>query len=233
MQHKHKSLLVGVSVLIATVFSFSLLTAQEMDEPNLFFVNHILAGMAEQDVFLATDDGMVQRIPGDVPLASIGQPLYTTAEAQEHDPFALSENPLGPFEMGSEMGITLGNWLKAGGTGTYTVDGDVAQIELVLNNLVPNGVYTAWCSVAILPPEVMITDLACGADDGSENTFTANEQGNATFSVSTDALPPTTETSLSMVALAYHSDGNTYGAHPGDFGANSHVHILAVIPPME
>ena len=231
MQYKHKSLLIGISVIVVAIFSFSLLTAQEMDEPNLIFVNHILAGMAEQDVYLATDDGMVQRIPGDVPLASIGESIYAAAETQEHDPFALGETPLGPFEMGTELGITLGDWLKAGGTGTYAVEDDVAQIELVFDNLVPGGVYTTWCSVVALPPESTVVDSAC-AQDVSENAFTADENGHATFSVTAAALPSTTETSLSMVVLAYHSDGNTYGEHPGDFGFNSHVHIFAIIPPV-
>lgn len=233
MQQKYKYFVVIGAILAVTILGFSSLSAQDMEESNLFFVNHILMGLAEQDVYMATEDGMVQRIPGDVPLASIGQPLYTAAEAQEHDPFALGEAPLGPFEMGGELGVTLGDWLKAEGHGSYTLDGDMAQIELTLHNLVPNGVYTAWCSVAALPPERMITDIACGAADGSENMFTADGNGDATFSVMANALPSTTDTSLSMVALAYHSDGNTYGAHPGDFGFNSHVQIIAIIPPME
>lgn len=233
MQYKYKYLMVILSIFILSIPGLSLVTAQDMDDQNLFFVNHILAGMAEADVYMATDDGMVMRVPGDAPIASIGQPLYAAAEAQEHDPFALGDNPLGPFEMGAELGITLGDWLKAEGHGSYTLDGDMAQIELTLHNLVPNGVYTAWCSIVTVPPEHTITDTACGVGDGSDNMFVADDNGDVAFSVTTPALPPTTDASMSMVALAYHSDGNTYGAHPGDFGLNSHVHVFAVIPPME
>ena len=233
MQYKHKNLMIAFSLIVVSLLAISLLSAQDMEEPNLVFVNHILAGMTEQDVYLIAEEGMVQRIPGDVPLSSIGQPLYLAAEAQEHDPFGLGDEPLGPFAMGAEVGMTLGDWLKAGGTGSYTLNGDVVQIELDLNNLVPNGVYTVWCSIVTTPPAHTITDYPCGAEDGSDNMFTADELGNAIFSTTTAALPSTTDTSLSMVALSYHSDGNTYGIHPGDFGLNSHVHIFAVIPPME
>lgn len=61
----------------------------------------------------------------------------------------------------------------------------------------------------------------------------ADDHGNASFSATSFVLAPTTDASLSMIALAYHSDGNTYGMHPGEFGMNSHVQILAIIPPME
>ena len=144
----------------------------------------------------------------------------------------LGDEPLGPFPMGDELGVALGAWLKAAGSGTYAMDGDSVQMDLSFDNLVPNGVYTVWCSVITLPPDFSITDSPCGAADGSNNAFTADEHGNAAFSVETAALPPTTDTSMSMIALAYHSDGNTYGEYPGDFGLNSHVHIFAVIPPM-
>jgi hypothetical protein len=33
--------------------------------------------------------------------------------------------------------------------------------------------------------------------------------------------------------MAYHSDGQTYGAYPGDFGKNSHVQLAAMIPVIE
>jgi hypothetical protein len=233
MQYKYKYLMMVICLIVVSIVGISMLSAQDAEAGNLVFVNHILMGLAEQDVYLANEDGTVQRIPGDVPLASIGQALYASSEAQEHDPFGMGETPLGSFPMGAELGMTLGSWLKAGGSGSYAVDGDTSQIELHLNNLVPGGVYTVWCSVVTLPPEHTITDTPCGAADGSENSFTADEDGNATFSVASFVLPATTDTSLSMVALAYHSDGNTYGISPGDFGLNSHVQIIAVVPPME
>jgi hypothetical protein len=233
MQYKYKYLTMVICLIVVSIIGVSMLSAQDAEAGNLVFVNHILMGLAEQDVYLVNEDGTVERIPGDVPLASIGQPLYASSEAQEHDPFALGDTPIGPFPMGAELGVTLGSWLKAGGSGSYAVDGDASQIELSLNNLVPGGVYTVWCSVVTLPPEHTITDTPCGAADGSENSFTADEHGNATFSATSFVLPPTTDTSLSMVALAYHSDGHTYGTSPGDFGLNSHVQIIAVVPAME
>jgi hypothetical protein len=36
---------------------------------------------------------------------------------------------------------------------------------------------------------------------------------------------------MAGLAIAYHSDGNTYGAEPGDFGLNSHVQMFLGLPP--
>ena len=180
MQYKYRVFSVVVCLLVLGLTSVSLLGAQDnAGSTDLVFVNHILAGMPEQDVYFPTEDGMVQRIAGDVPLSSIGSPLYMAAEAQEHDPLMLSDEPLGPFAMGEELGMTLGAWLKASGSGTYAVDGNRAMLELSFHDLVPNGVYTVWCSVLAMPPDFLITDYPCGAEDGSNNMFTADESGDA------------------------------------------------------
>jgi hypothetical protein len=127
----------------------------------------------------------------------------------------------------------LGEWLSASGQGSYTVTGDRAKIELTFENLVPNGIYTAWCTRVTFPPNVKIVDKPCGAADGTENTFTADARGNARFELELATLPPSSAETATSIALAYHSDGKTYGAYPGDFGLNSHVHIAAVIPVAE
>ena len=205
--------------------------ASAQSEPvELTFVPHIAIGAAEQDVLLANDEGELWRVGGDTPISSLSQPLFASTTGAEHDPFQVNENPLGPYEQGTELGFTLGEWLAASGSGTYTVNGDTAMLEASFKNLVPNGVYTMWCSRVFLPPAFEIRNYPCGDAEGTENTFVADEDGNATFTLEIPVMEDSTEEVLSLFAINYHSDGNTYGADPGNFGFNAHVQLLAPIP---
>jgi hypothetical protein len=179
---------------------------------------------AEEDI------GQVVRVEGELSEETLAEEVYATAAATGHDPFKVTENPLGPFDGGKSLGLTLQQWLDASGIGIYTVNKDNAEIDLSFKNLVPNGVYTVWCSSIKLPPEPEFTDMPCGAEDGSENSFTADEKGTASFSLKLQALEPSTEEVSSMIAVAYHSDGKTYGASPGDFGSNTHVQLFYMLP---
>ena len=155
---------------------------------------------------------------------------YSTATPTAHDPFKVGENPLGPFDKGKLLGFTLQQWLSASGIGIYSVDDENAEIDLSFKNLVPNGVYTLWCSRITFPPNPNIVDMPCGAEDGSENSFTADDKGSGSFSLKLKPLEASTKETASMVALAYHSDGKTYGESPGDFGSNTHVQIFFMMP---
>ncbi len=74
-------------------------------------------------------------------------------------------------------------------------------------------------------------DLPLGASDGSESRFTADEHGQASF---VHTFRPGLEMSdvwtVSMLAINYHSDGKTYGGHPGLFGLHSHIPLFAMLP---
>jgi hypothetical protein len=129
--------------------------------------------------------------------------------------------------------MTLGEWLSAGGEGTYTVIGDRAEIDMTYENLVPNGIYTVWCVRTTFPPNIQVVDKVCGAADGSQNGFVADAQGNGRFQLELAALPASSAETVSVIAIAYHSDGQTYGEYPGDFGYNSHVQVAAIIPVPE
>ena len=148
----------------------------------------------------------------------------------QHDPFKVGENPLGPFPKGESLGFTLGQWLAATGSGTYSVDGDNAELKLSFKNLVPDGIYTVWCSRLKLPPDPIIVDRPCGLEDGSGNTFKSEAIGTGSFNLKLKPLEPSDNNTVSVIALAYHSDGKTYGANPGDFGLNSHVQLYFIIP---
>lgn len=207
----------------------------ETQTTDIMFVNHIQADLPEQDVFIEDVEGSDQVVRVDVEdgkdPANLEKPVFASAEMVEHDPFKLGENPLGPFDKGEALGFTLGDWLFATGTGTYTVTGEGAEIDLSLQKLVPNGVYTVWCSRITFPPNVAVVDRPCGEADGSENTFTADENGIGTFNVMLSSpLEESTEETVSVIALAYHSDGQTYAAVPGEFGKATHVQIFYILP---
>ncbi len=204
---------------------------------NLQFANHIKANLPEQDVFIQSlsNPNQVVRVEGDqAKEATISaKTVYAASSAVEHDPFKLGDNPLGPFPKGKSLGFTLEEWLGAQGSGTYMVDGDSAQLDLTFQKLVPNGVYTVWCSRLTFPPNPSVVDRPCGLADGSENVLTADADGAGSFKLGMKPLEESTTETASLIALAYHSDGKTYGEKPGDFGLNSHVHIFAMIPIAE
>ena len=163
--------------------------------------------------------------------SNLAKMAYASSMPTVHDTFKVGQNPLGPFPKGSALGFTLEQWLAASGIGVYSVDGENAEMELSFKKLVPNGVYTLWCSRITFPPNPDIVDRACGAEDGSQNYFKADDKGNGQFSLKLNPLEASTKETSSIIALAYHSDGKTYGASPGDFGLNSHVQIFFILPP--
>jgi hypothetical protein len=111
------------------------------------------------------------------------------------------------------------------------VTGSQAQVDIHFENLIPNGVYTLWCSEVHLPPDANVIDRPCGASDGSENVFLADESGQIDISMQIEAMPPTTDDTIFSFGLAYHSDGQTHGSHPGEFGLNLHVQLFFELPP--
>ncbi|MBI2009776.1 MAG: hypothetical protein HYS86_01220 [Candidatus Chisholmbacteria bacterium] len=202
----------------------------------LQLVNHIQAGLPEQDVFVTGADGesgvRVDVTEGKEATAG-AQEVFSAAVPVEHDPFKLGENPLGPFPKGASLGMTLGEWLAAAGTGSYQVSDSKATLSLNMTKLVPSGVYTVWCSRIKLPPEPLVVDTPCGAIDGAENVFSAGRDGSANFNLTMTPLPESTQSTVNVVAVAYHSDGKTYGPNPGPFGQKTHVQLFYLMPAPE
>jgi hypothetical protein len=198
-------------------------------------ISHVAMGLPEQDVYVEQDpsSGQVVRILHDQVDLYKDAPIYAATELKEHNLFQTGESPLGPFEKGEALGMTLGEWLSASGKGSYTVIGDQAKINLRFENLVPGGVYTLWCSRVSFPPNINIVDEPCGDANGSQNSFTADKKGRAQFRLDLPAVQESSAETATVFALAYHSDGQTYGAYPGDFGLNSHVQIAAMLPQAE
>ena len=111
--------------------------------------------------------------------ANLAKEAYAASSPVAHDPFKAGQNPLGPFDAGKSLGFNLGQWLSASGIGIYSVDGGNSSLDLSFKNLVPNGIYTVWCSRLKFPPEPKITDMPCGAADGSQNSLKADEKGSS------------------------------------------------------
>ena len=196
------------------------------------FVTHIDADMPEQDVFIEREPGSgeVYRVTkGD---NDMNAQLYKTAVALDHDPF--DEKAVGPHPMGERLGMTLGQWLKHAGTGTYTYKAGVGHLKLKFGGLVPNGVYTMWHAFIVTPPTVPFggaLDAPLGARDGSESVFTADAEGKAEFVHSfRPGLQLSDTWTTALLAIAYHSDGKTYGGSPGPFGIHTHVPLFVMLP---
>ncbi len=231
---RHTTLLLVLTIVAAALLSACTAVVAQ-PEPQVYSVQlgtHVAAGMAEQDVFIEREAGsgkVVRILPGEENDA-LDLPVYAAASVVGHDLFGSGENPVGPYEKGQALGMTMGEWLAGTGQGTYTVIGNRAKIDFTLERLVPNGVYTVWCSRVSFPPNENVIDKPCGAADGSQNSFVADAEGNAHFVLEMPAMPESSAETASVIAFAYHSDGKTYGELPGDFGLNSHVQLAGVIP---
>lgn len=224
-----------VVILAAAAFTAPVASAQEPVTEEVEFITHIAAGLAEQHVFVesADDANMVVRLKGEAAAdpVNLAKPVYASALTEATDFLELGPNPFGPFYKGEPLGFTLEEWLAATGSGTYTVTGDMAELDFAFQNLVPNGVYTMWCSRLTLAPAFKEALYPCGAVDGSENTFIADEEGNGAFTLTMPAMPASNMDVISDIAVAYHSDGQTYGTDPGDFGRITHVQLFIAAPP--
>ncbi|MDQ4077631.1 MAG: hypothetical protein M3220_15465, partial [Chloroflexota bacterium] len=130
--------LVTLFVLAANAASAHGLTGQVIE---LEFINHLQGGMIEQDIYVEseTDRNQVVRIASQEELTeeTLAKMAYSTAEMQEHNLFGLGERPLGPFAKGQALGFTMEEWFAASGSGTYTITGEQAHLDIAFENLVP------------------------------------------------------------------------------------------------
>lgn len=201
------------------------------------FGTHITMGLPEQDVFVkhegAPQDQVFRITPDDAKNAAIlDQPVYSSSAAQQHDPFGVGPNPMGPYPMGKSLGFTMRQWLSAGGDTSYGCAGGQSTVSGSLHNLVPNGQYTVWYTRLTFPPNLKVVDRPLGAANGSQNSFKADASGNGTFSATfPGCLEDTSKETATLIVTAYHSNGETYGSAPGDFGRVTHVQNIAMVPP--
>ncbi len=195
------------------------------------FVDHIKAEMIEQDVYIEKDAGKVFRVTPTDYSEHMAAKVFTTAVGVEHDPMAMEK--IGPYDKGMALGFTLAEWLSGAGTATIECDGSQGSISAEFENLVPDGLYTMWQFYMGMPlPEHFSTyDLPVGARDGSDSVFTADADGKAVYTATFEHCLQGGGTQLAAgLAIAYHSDGKTYGYEPGSMGDKTHIHLFTMLP---
>jgi hypothetical protein len=207
-----------------------------------------------QDVYVALNNSTpnlvyrIERSQAEDP-AILAKEAYATTNETPHDPYKITHAPLGPFPRGNDLSFTLGKWLEAVGTGTYAEENGSAVLNLTFEHMVPSGTYTIWYNRVTMPPHYEEVFTPLGAPDGSQNAFKADSTGHAVFSLKIKALPDSTNVTFkdyaamyvtksspiaanitwTLIAVVYHSDGQTHGANSGEFGKSAHgqlVHLM-------
>ena len=212
------------------------LAAGPYDQPVSFDLTFSLGlddDLAEQDIFVEQVPGSGQVYRPSVGKHDLGLPLYATAEPVAHRPFQPED--LGPWNKGKPIGVTLGEWLEAGGEGTYGCRDGKGTLDVSFTKLVPNGVYTLWYAFLAWPPSGPFVggthEQPVGARDGSQAVFTADAQGNAIVERSfVPCLPLAGYLEAAQLAVIYHSDGKTDGSQPARFASDCHVHLYVNLP---
>lgn len=213
-------------------FSWAKANYDRSEEMTLRFIFHIDEQMAEQDVFYEKVPGSGEVFRPTAATRAMNAPLYAVADPVEHN--FLDTSDVGPYKKGKPLGMTLGEWFAAKGAGTYRCQNGTGELDIVFENLVPGGVYTMWHDFIVWPPTdpfIGTYDLPLGARDGSENVFVADNAGHARFKRTlTPCLQLSGEHLLSDLAIAWHSDGRTYGPLTGEFSTNTHVQLYVGLP---
>ena len=198
---------------------------------DLTFLYHIDADMAEQDVFVERVAGSGEVFRATKGDRDLTQPIFAAAKAEEHAPF---EVETGPFPKGEPLGMSLGAWFGARGQGSYRCENGEATIDVAFHGLAPYGVYTMWHFFMASPPTdpfIGTYDLPVGSRDGEDSVFTADGDGKARYDKTfKPCLQLSGEHLMSGLAVAWHSDGMTYGVKPGDFALNSHIQLFLTLP---
>ena len=216
--------------LAAFLFSFTT-NAQTVE---LTFVDHLKAGLIEQDVFVVKEGCKheVARVFPEEREKYLDSEIYASAETQYHNPF--NREVAGPYKKGRAIGMTLGDWLKATGTATYTCEGGWSELNASFQNLMPNATYTMWHAFMAKDNAdnfIGTFDLPLGERDGSQSVFKTDAEGKAELNVKFETCLQFTDSQLmSMLAIAWHSDDKTYGISPGPFGTVTHVQLFAILP---
>ena len=157
--------------------------------------------------------------------------LYATKQATPHDPYQGASQTGSPLPKGEELGFTLREWLAARGGGSYIVDGTDAELQLAFAKLVPLGRYSLWCLRVRQPLQNVLSERACGAADGSQNTLKADARGEATFRLKLKALPETAADTDTVLQLEYDRDVPTEDGDLGGYGLDEHVQLHALVQP--
>jgi len=118
---------------------------------------------------------------------------------------------------GTPQGFTEQQWKNAQANVTVTdVNDETYTVKVEASGLVPNGLYTLW----------YINDQLVGKEMGPaggvpDNEFRADDEGNATTSITVPA-----NSDYDMMGIAYHADNQTHGDKPGKMGEVTFTHLM-------
>ncbi len=226
---KHSAL---VSLVIVGVLAIGV--AAQANAPGaelrLQFVNFLHMKIPEQDVFIEKVAGS-DEVYRTTSAESTNAPLYAAAAAVPENPF--NPKDLGPYKKGRALGITLGQWLAATGSGTLDCRSGTGTLTASFKKLVSDGVYTMWYHFGSAEPTAPALgfDLPLGTIDGTQNIFRSDAAGNASFKLAfKPCLQLSGDYAVAVLAIAWHSDGKTYGIGPGAMGQAAHVQLLVALP---
>lgn len=121
---------------------------------------------------------------------------------------------------------------SASGSGTYDDNSEKPSFSLTFQHLVPNALYTVWCSNVILPMKIT-GSRPCGAIDWSNDTFWTDAVGNGTvYTPLPSPFPPSTKERVTMISVVYESDGKT-ATDTTNFGITSYPQLVYFFPSFE
>ena len=202
-------------------------------EVEITFKNHLQYNLVEQHVYVerAPGSGEIYRVTPLDRHRYMDSPLYATANPVPNAP--MDHGAVGPYERGAPLDLTLGEWLAGTGVATVKCKGKIGSIKATFDGLIPNAIYTLWHSLVPRPPldPFVALDIPLGARDGSTSPFGTDETGHAVYEASISPCLQYSGVQVdTMLAIAWHSDGKTYGPSPGPFSTVTHVQVFGFFP---
>lgn len=190
---------------------------------------HRADAMTPVPFFVAGPDGGVI----DPESADMMTPLY---DRRSFDEMTSAGLPANPITAPDGHHVTWGEWSDVEGRTWVTCNGSGTKFTILLEDLIPNGVYTIWNVTFEAPGFQGFFDItedltattdnlvgigAAGPPDGRLSSFRASATGTAKVEITTPPgdlsvvgsladCAPTGEFEWHLVGL-YHSDGRTHG----------------------
>jgi hypothetical protein len=124
---------------------------------------------------------------------------------------------------GAPLGMTLEQWLHAGGSVTLIPLADGREnVAIVLHGLKPGGRFSLFENHFDQKP----TGFTPVDGTGSGNSFVADPEGSARVTITA----PAQMTHANAVLVVYHSDNVTHGSERGEIGVSAHHQLIARLP---
>lgn len=156
--------------------------------------------------------------------------VYAANIPVQHDPYRKGQLPLGPFRKGDALDFTWGEWLAAGGGGTYTVTDQDAALDLYFTHLGPNATYSLTCSHESSALNYTTIPTPCERADELLAIFRADNVGQARVNLRLNASVPANKQSTTLLHLSYERGKSTQVGAGGAYGFNKHVQLWFAFP---